>query len=177
MPDEKDISIRCQVAFKESCSQATVLGLNLTVPEHQAVFEEMFSYLNQSLDTAVRAGLTGGVAEAVIRHFPGSTVVPQQQAAQYQQPPAPPQGGYQQPQAPTYGAQQQQPQQQMTLTPPRVKGQTNGPFPDWALQAFAEQGVTEIYDNRHMLAQSPKRPWFKSTTGGDNAPAFWPPDR
>jgi hypothetical protein len=161
--DDRDRSIVTQVAFKEASSHAGRMGMDLTVPEHMAAFEQVFSFLTESLFQAI-GGQTA--AESVIKAFPGTQVVA---APQYgQQPQYAQQGSFQQPQAFP---------QQRVLTAPRVKGQSNGEFPEWALQAFAEQGVTEVYDNRHMLATNPKRPWFKSTTGGDNAPAFWPPDR
>jgi hypothetical protein len=162
--DDTGKSILCQVAMKESGECARAMGLNLTVPEHQAIFEELYSFFTESLFNTVDAKLGFTAADAIVKAFPGTQVLPQGQYAS---------GGGYAPQAPT-----QQPQQQgYGYRPPAVKGQSNGPFPDWALEAFAEKGVTEVYDNRHMLATSPKRPWFKSTTGGDNAPAFWPPDR
>ena len=43
-----------------------------------------------------------------------------------------------------------------------IKGTTTGePFPDWALKAFAEKGVTEVYDNRHMFARARSGPGSK----------------
>ena len=154
--EDRDHAIQVQVAFKEASRMAASMGLNLTDPNHQAVFEEMFSYLSESLFKGI------GVSN-VVQAFPGTTVVQQP----YQQP----QAQWQQPQNQGYGG-----QQAYGPPPPRVKGQSNGAFPDWALQAFAEKGVTEVYDNRHMLPNKPRLPWFKSTTGGNEAPAFWPPD-
>lgn len=164
--DERDRSIGTQVAFKEASAHALALGLNLTLPDHQAVFEHLFSQLTESLFGAINTGQT---VSNVVQAFPGTQVVPQQQPSY--QPVAQNYQGYPPNQAPPFTGNTQ------TMAQPRIKGQSNGPFPDWALQAFAEQGVSEVYDNRHMLAANPKRPWFKSTTGGDNAPAFWPPDR
>lgn len=57
----------------------------------------------------------------------------------------------------------------------RVKGDQHGPLPDWLFPMAAAAGVTEVYDNRDGLRDNPKRPWFKSTSGGQQAPAFWPP--
>ncbi len=57
----------------------------------------------------------------------------------------------------------------------RVKGDQHGPLPDWLFPMAAAAGVSEVYDNRDGLRDNPKRPWFKSTAGGQNAPAFWPP--
>ena len=57
----------------------------------------------------------------------------------------------------------------------RVKGDMHGPLPDWLFGAAADAGVTEVWDNRDQLAANPKRPWFRSTSGGENAAAFWPP--
>jgi hypothetical protein len=55
-----------------------------------------------------------------------------------------------------------------------VRGTQHGPLPDWlAIDAF-QAGVSEVYDNRDQVAGT-KRPWFKATTGGKDAKAFWPP--
>lgn len=55
-----------------------------------------------------------------------------------------------------------------------VRGNQWGPLPDWlAIDAFTA-GVFEVYDNRDQVAGT-KRPWFKATTGGKDAKAFWPP--
>lgn len=54
----------------------------------------------------------------------------------------------------------------------RVRGTQHGELPDWLASAAAEQGITEVYDNRDTLAENPKRPWFKCTSSG--AP-IWPP--
>jgi hypothetical protein len=55
-----------------------------------------------------------------------------------------------------------------------VKGKQHGPLPDWFLQEAFAAGVKEVYDNRAEVAGT-KRPWFKATTGGKDAKAFWPP--
>jgi hypothetical protein len=56
----------------------------------------------------------------------------------------------------------------------RVRGNQFGPLPDWLVLDAFQAGVTEVYDNRDQVAGT-KRPWFKATTGGKDAKAFWPP--
>lgn len=56
----------------------------------------------------------------------------------------------------------------------RVKGDQHGPLPDWLAVECQRANVYEVYDNRNSLAENPKRPWFRGTSGKD-APAFWPP--
>jgi hypothetical protein len=167
--DDTSTSILCQVALKEAGECARQMNMNLTVPEHQAAFEELYTYITDSLFTTVYARLAmtpQSAVSAVVHAFPGTQAVNQGYVPQ-----APAQQGYQpvqqmaQPVAGGYGVPQA----------PRVKGETSGaPFPDWALAAFAEKGTVEVYDNRHTLAANPKRPWFKDTKSGDG---FWPPDR
>lgn len=55
-----------------------------------------------------------------------------------------------------------------------VRGTQHGPLPDWLVLDAFQAGVTEVYDNRDQVAGT-KRPWFKATTGGKDAKAFWPP--
>jgi hypothetical protein len=55
-----------------------------------------------------------------------------------------------------------------------VRGNQFGDLPEWLLIAAVEAGVSEVYDNRDQVAGT-KRPWFKATTGGKDAKAFWPP--
>jgi hypothetical protein len=55
-----------------------------------------------------------------------------------------------------------------------VKGNQFGDLPDWLVLDAFQAGVTEVYDNRDQVAGT-KRPWFKATTGGKDAKAFWPP--
>ena len=55
-----------------------------------------------------------------------------------------------------------------------VRGNQWGPLPDWLLLDAVQAGVSEVYDNRDQVAGT-KRPWFKATTGGKDAKAFWPP--
>lgn len=55
-----------------------------------------------------------------------------------------------------------------------VKGNQFGDLPEWLLLDAVAAGVTEVYDNRADVAGT-KRPWFKATTGGKDAKAFWPP--
>jgi hypothetical protein len=163
--DDKDLSIATQVAFKEASAHALALNLNLTAPDHQGVFEEMFSYMTQSLVGAIAAETA---TKGVLQAFPGTTAVQTHVAqnatgsASYVPP---------QPVAAGYGG----PQGQQTFVPNvKVKGSQFGPLPDWLFEAAAEKNVTEVYDNRDR-AMGTKRPWFKATTGGDQAVPFWPP--
>lgn len=55
-----------------------------------------------------------------------------------------------------------------------VRGNQHGPLPDWLVIDAFTAGVFEVYDNRDQVAGT-KRPWFKATTGGKDAKAFWPP--
>ena len=55
-----------------------------------------------------------------------------------------------------------------------VRGAQWGPLPDWLVLDAFQAGVPEVYDNRDQVAGT-KRPWFKATTGGKDAKAFWPP--
>jgi hypothetical protein len=165
--DDRDASILTQVAFKAASENAAAMGLNMTAPEHRAVFEEMFSYFTESVFQGVRTSLEQQVAANVVKQFPGTVAVGQ--TGSYPVSQAPSFYPQSQPVAAGYGGTQFQ--------PPRIKGQDNGPFPDWALAKFAEKGETEVWDNRHMLPAKPRLPWFKSTTGGNDANAYWPPDR
>ncbi len=54
----------------------------------------------------------------------------------------------------------------------RIRGNQHGELPDWLAGAAAEQGITEVYDNRDSLAENPKRPWFKCTA---SKVGLWPP--
>jgi hypothetical protein len=56
----------------------------------------------------------------------------------------------------------------------RVRGNQFGELPDWLVLEAFQAGITEVYDNRDQVAGT-KRPWFKATTGGKDAKAFWPP--
>ena len=55
-----------------------------------------------------------------------------------------------------------------------VRGTQHGALPDWLVLDAFQAGVSEVYDNRDQVAGT-KRPWFKATTGGKDAKAFWPP--
>lgn len=178
--DDRDTSILTQVAFKEAGEQARALGLDLLDPGGQASFEEVFSYLTESLFLGVRTQLGGGksvderAAQLVQGAFPGTTVVQQQQQPpQYQGqpaqgfPPAVVQPYQGQPNGVGVGPHNYQ------LT---VKGNQFGPLPDWLYAAAANDNVHEVYDNRDQPAGS-RRPMFKSTAGGRDAPAYWAPGR
>jgi hypothetical protein len=165
--EDRDRNIMTQVAFKGAVDLAVHGDLDLADPEGQARFEQAFSYLTESLFGAVESAHTASTAQIIQGQFPGTVQVPPiQHPVQQSQP-------YQQPVAAGYGAQQQQPFNGggMGLA---VKGSQFGPLPEWLYAMAAEKGVTEVYDNRDRVAGS-KRPWFKATTGGDNAAAFWPP--
>lgn len=66
------------------------------------------------------------------------------------------------------------PQPMATANGITVRGTQWGDLPEWLLIAAVEAGVSEVYDNRDQVAGT-KRPWFKATTGGKEAKAFWPP--
>ena len=151
--DQRDRVIIPQVAFKGAVDLER--DADLTTPEGQARFETVFSYLNESLMNAIMSGQSPDeqMARVIQGQFPGSTVAENSNAS-YNPPahttPAPPQFNV------------------------RVKGTQHGPLPDWLFEQAASQGVTEVWDNRDRAAGS-RKPWFRSTSGGDNAPAFWPP--
>ena len=153
--DQRDRVIIPQVAFKGAVDMER--DVDLTTPEGQARFETVFSFLTESLFNAASSAQSADeqMAQVIQGQFPGSTVMPNVNVNNaYSQPqhttPAPPAFG---------------------LT---IKGTQHGPLPDWLFEQAAQKGVTEVYDNRDRAAGS-KRPWFRATTGGDNAAAFWPP--
>lgn len=157
--DSKDRSIATQVAFKAAIDAER--DIDLTDPAGQARFHEVFEYLQTELVTAIvmLSDESEQVAQIIQGEFPGSQIVSGPTAgAPYQQ--------YEQPQYT-----QPSPQQGFTVS---VKGTQYGPLPDWLYEQAAQKGVTEVWDNRQQ-AQGNKRPWFRATTGGDNAAAFWPP--
>ena len=53
-----------------------------------------------------------------------------------------------------------------------IKGTTHGPSPEWLIKACKRDGVTEVWDNRDGLAENPKRPSFRATSGEKS---YWPP--
>ena len=55
-----------------------------------------------------------------------------------------------------------------------VRGAQHGALPDWLVLDAFQAGVLEVYDNRDQVAGT-RKPWFKATTGGRDAKAFWPP--
>ena len=165
----RDVSIMTQVAFKEASTHCN--DVDLTDDDGQSQFELVFSFLQSSLLNAVESATSEQMAEVIKAEFPGTTAS-SPAAVSWQ-------GGeqvYPQPQTTGYV-----PIQQTTGYPGQqtqgnlaVKGNQFGPLPDWLFEAAAAKGVTEVYDNRDR-ATGTKRPWFKSTSGGDGAPAFWPP--
>jgi hypothetical protein len=157
--DARDHSIVTQVAFKAAVEFES--ELDMTSPEGQARFEQVFSFLHQSLVQAVGGDdATEQAAQLIHANFPGTVQV----------------GGYA-----NGGGYQQAPQQQ-SFQPQyapqgqgggiTIKGAQHGPIPDWLIQEAAAKGVTEVYDNRDR-ATGTKRPWFKDVRNADNA--FWPP--
>ena len=53
-----------------------------------------------------------------------------------------------------------------------IKGTTHGPIPEWLIKACKRDGVNEVWDNRDGLAENPKRPSFRATSGEKS---YWPP--
>jgi hypothetical protein len=157
--DFRDRSIITQVAFKGAIDLAH--DLDLTSPEGTAEFEAIFGFLVNSLFSQI-GDPEEKAAQVIQAHFPGAVQV---QGAPMGPAPTP---AIMQPTVPYV------PQNQPFQANVAVKGNQFGPLPDWLYQQAAEKGVTEVYDNRDRIAGT-KRPWFKATTGGENAPAFWPP--
>jgi hypothetical protein len=153
--DARDRSIGTQVAFKAAVDLAVKDELDLSSDEGQARFEKLFSHLTESLLVAMGATAEDQMAEVIRGQFPGTTTVTSNPS------PTPSyQPGYTQPAPPAFNL--------------AVKGNQFGPLPDWLYEQAASKGVVEVYDNRDR-ATGTKRPWFRSTSGGDDAPAFWPP--
>jgi hypothetical protein len=152
--DARDRSIGTQVAFKAAVDIAVKDELDLSSDEGKGKFEALFSHLTESLLLAMTSGESEHMAQVVQGYFPGSQQVSGASPTVSYQP------------------------QNTTPAPPAfqvtVKGNQYGPLPDWLYEGAAAKGVTEVYDNRDK-AVGTKRPWFRSTTGGDDAPAFWPP--
>lgn len=127
---------------------------DLSTQEGQADFEVAFSYITESLIGAVKAA-----AEA--HTSPTPTVN------------TPPAAGGQQDGADMFA--------QAGMTSVVVKGQQQGPLPDWLIAACAAKNISEVFDNRG--GQNPKAPWFKSAdklpnhpdAGNDGRVPFWPP--
>jgi hypothetical protein len=179
--DDRDTSILTQVAFKGAIEWAVADHVDLTNPDQQAAFEQVFSHLTESLFLGVRTQLGGEKAGQLVHAaFPGSeswTPADQRSAQQPQMAPQPqfapqahqdPGGGWgatQAPQAQGYGGYQLS-----------VKGNQFGPLPEWLFEAAAKDNVHEVYDNRDQPPGS-RRPMFKSTAGGRDAPAYWAPGR
>lgn len=155
--DFRDTSIATQVTFKGAIDLCR--DLDLTTQEGQAEFVTVFSFLTDALFEAIQAQLDPAqqAADVIRGNFPGTTTVQQNPTDnQYTPPPA-----YVQPSQP--GGFQ--------LT---IKGTQHGPIPDWLYEQAAAKGVSEVWDNRDR-AQGTRKPHFRSTTGGEDAPAFWPP--
>lgn len=54
----------------------------------------------------------------------------------------------------------------------QVRGDQHGELPQWLIEAAAEQGIVEVYDNRDIATKENKRPWFKCTS---SKVGLWPP--
>jgi hypothetical protein len=148
----KDQSITTQVAFKGAVDLAAAAGGDITTLV--ANFAIAFETLKEIMDDAQEFGTAD--ASRIQQAFPNSTMHTEDE---YSRPfgeadmvsAAAPAGGI------------------------RIKGTQHGPLPDWLFSAASKAGIGEVYDNRDGLAENPKRPWFKATTGGKEAAAFWPP--
>jgi hypothetical protein len=176
----KDESIVTQVAAKIA---SELTDKNLPVGERLAEYSTLFDGVQDLLFS--KHGFTATM-QAIAQAFPNSTAVPAD-AGQgyagdaYSQPFGDADRTIQGGQQTTY-AQAGQVQQQYAPQPVanatmgiRIKGDQFGPIPNWLFEDAAKVGVTEVYDNRGSLGENPRRPWFKSTSGGQDAPAFWPP--
>lgn len=174
--EDRDISILSQVAFKEAGECARQMNLDLTTPEGQTVFELLNSYLTESLFVSVKAqqGAEAQAGQLIKANFPGTQTVQQHPSIQPQQQqtwgatPTPAQlpyvqqGGFGQPVGP----------HNYQLT---VKGAgPHGPIPEDVYRWAAENNVHEVWDNRDQPPGS-RRPLFKSTQGGRDAPTYWGP--
>lgn len=151
--DFRDTSIATQVTFKGAIDLCR--DLDLTTQEGQAEFVTVFSFLTDALFEAIQAQLDPAqqAADVIKGNFPGTQVVQSNDPTQYAPPP------------------QYPPNPQYQLT---IKGTPHGPIPDWLYEQAAAKGVTEVWDNRDR-AQGTRKPHFRSTSGGEDAPAFWPP--
>jgi len=141
------------VAFKGAVDLCH--DIDLTTAEGKSEFELVFSFLQDSLRQAITVamGPDDRAAEVIRGAFPGTTTESNGSSTNYATPPS--------------------------TTPPNaqltVKGQQFGPLPDWLYEQAAARGVTEVWDNRDRARTKPKYPWFKSTSGGEDAVPFWPP--
>lgn len=149
--DTRTSEILCQVAFKAAVDLSP--PFSSTDDQRVAEFEQLFSYLTDSLFSAVRAATSPSspppaaraatidtVTDQVMEQFPNSTV-----------------------EAPAT----------VEVITTRNGGQ-QGPLPQWFIEAAAQRGVTKVFDNRGRLSQNPKLPWFKSPDDQGAVP-FWPP--
>lgn len=157
----KDESIVLQVAAKiaaDLTNAACTAGVTSDT-ERIDTFNAYLDGVRTRLFTEHGFG-SSGVAATFVQAFPQTQVAQDEYSAPFE-----PQQSYPQP----------APQAAPVASGIRVKGTQHGPLPTWLFDAAAKAGVTEVYDNRDGLNDNPKRPWFKSTTGGKDAPAFWPP--
>jgi hypothetical protein len=141
--EARDISIVTQVAFKAAVELNPTF--NSTSDDSIAQFESDFSYLTDSLLTAIRTGVGVSAAPVAQAAAPVEQLLAQELGAT--------------------------PLTIEVITTKDGNGQ-QGPFPDWFIKAASDKGVTKVFDNRHKLSENPKLPWFKSSDGNN---AFWPP--
>ncbi len=155
---DKDVSILVQVAFKEASANT-----DFTADESLADFETLFSYLTESLVSAVKANIE---AHATSTNVPRGTTQPPRRSAE--QAIKDELGG--------------------TALPFQVEiKKGNGePAPAWLAKACEAVGCTAVWDNRDQLSENPNRPWFRAADGttvwnekkGAEEPAsFWPPKK
>ncbi len=157
MLDTRDKNILTQVAFKGAVEVATASNLDVTSDDGYAKFEAIVSNLTESLFSSVRAQLNVPSAAPTVS-------APAAQSANYQSTDAAAAAMTQAfPATETVGYQL------------RIKGDAHGPIPPWLIGEAQAAGVTEVWDNRNDLGAKGNRPHFKSTSGGQDAQAFWPP--
>lgn len=170
MSISKDESIVTQVSAKIA---ADLTNKNLPLGERLAEYSELFDGVQDLLFR--KHGFTTTML-AIAEAFPNSTAVPADAGQGYAGDPySQPFGDADRNQQGGQSSQGYHPQPANATFGVRIKGDQYGPIPEWLFTAAQEAGVTEVYDNRNQLAENGKRPWFRSTQGGRDAAAFWPP--
>lgn len=151
--DNRDKSIIAQVAFKAAAEH--VRGLDLETETGASTFATVFALYANELFGVVNQ-LTG--ASAAVNGGGGG-----QPSAEYTQAAA------ENAVRDAFPGTATEPANGGGVT---VKGKQHGPLPQWLVDQAAAKGVTEVWDNRDRLPQSPKSPHFKATNA--DIP-FWPP--
>lgn len=158
---EKDRSILTQVAFKAAVENGTARGANLSNPEHQTSFALAYTFLKDFLFAEVQ----------------GDTPQPEPQYAPQTAAPAPAASN-------DYGAAQEAVEKAFPGTTEAPNGgltvlNQTGPIPHWLFEACANDGTTEVHDNRDKATKENRQPWFRDTSGRKNAKgrdyAYWQP--